>query len=59
MAIEKLKFKSKHDEWKFNNWTKEDIYEAYLSEHETRMTLTKELNKLHRKLAEVRHLVST
>lgn len=59
MEVCELKFKSKNDEWKYNNWKKSDIYEAYLLEYEARMTLSKELNRLNRKLAEVRHLVST
>ena len=54
MEVEKLKFRTKHDEWKYNNWTKDDIYKAYLTEYEARMLLSKELNKLNRKLAEIR-----
>ena len=59
MGAEKLKFKSKHDEWKYKQWTKDDLYKAYLLEYEARMTLSKELNRLNRKMAEIRHLVST
>jgi len=57
MAVEELTFKTKHDEWQYSNWTKDDIYKAYLLEYEARMTLSKECNRLNRKLAEVRHLV--
>ena len=49
-------FLTKHDEWQFNNWTKEQIYEAYLTEYKARMMLSKELNKLNRKLADIRHI---
>jgi len=51
-------FLTKHDEWQFNNWTKEQIYEAYLTEVETRKMLNKELNRLNRKLAEIRHMAA-
>ena len=51
-------FLTKHDEWQFNNWTKEQIYEAYLTEYNTRMMLSKELNKLNRKLADIRHMAA-
>jgi len=55
MEVKKLTFKTKHDEWKYNNWTKDDIYKAYLLEYEARMMLSKELNRLNRKLAEIRY----
>jgi len=55
MEVKKLTFKTKHDERKYDNWTKDDIYKAYLLEYEARMTLSKEVNKLNRILAEIRY----
>ena len=57
--VEKLKFKSKHDEWQYEQWTKDEVYQAYLSEYKTRMMLSKECNRLNRKLAEIRYAAST
>ena len=51
-------FSSKEEQEKFDSWTKEEIYEAYLAENQARVMLNKEVNKLKRKLAEVRYTVS-
>ena len=43
---------------RFNSWTKEQVYEAYLSERQARMNITVENNNLKRQLAEIRHMAS-
>ncbi len=44
------------DEKKFNEWSKEDIFKAYLIEVEVRQALNIQVNKLNRRLAEVKYL---
>jgi len=39
----------------YDNWSKEEIYEAYLVEHRTRLSLNKELNNERRKLKEMKY----
>jgi len=39
----------------YDNWSKEEIYEAYLAEHRTRLSLNKELNNERRKLKEMKY----
>jgi len=51
-------FTTKEDKQKFDNWTKETIYEAYLLEVEARLTLNKEVNRLNRRLAEIRFMAA-
>lgn len=41
----------------FDSWTKEQIYEAYLAENRARINLNKEVNKLRRKIAEIKHIM--
>jgi len=48
-------FLNKEDKEKYEKWTKQDIYEAYLAETEARKALNKEVNKLGRRLAEIRY----
>ena len=47
---------SPKEEALFNGWTKEQIYEAYLSEHEARVLLNQEVNRLGRRLAEIKFM---
>jgi len=49
-------FLTKEDEVKFNNWTKKEIYEAYLLEFIARKRIESEIIRLERKLAEIRFL---
>jgi hypothetical protein len=42
----------------FNSWTKEQIYEAYLSENITRKKLNKEVNDLKRKIISIRYSIN-
>ena len=51
-------FLTKEDEERYNKYTKEDIYKAYLLEVETRKRLNIEVNKLHRQMAELRYDLS-
>lgn len=51
-----LKF-NEEQQRQFDSWTKEQIYEAYLSENRARMNLNKEVNRLRRKIAEVKHIM--
>ena len=39
----------------YDSWSKLQIYEAYLSENETRQALNRELNRVYRLLAEIKH----
>ena len=48
-------FSNKKAQDKFDKWSKEDIYEAYLVENQARVALNKEVNRLSRKIAEIRH----
>ncbi len=48
-------FTDKKAQAKFDKWSKEDIYEAYLVEAESRAILNKEVNRLNRKIAEIRY----
>ena len=50
-------FISSEDQQAFDNYSKEQIYEAYLAEYQARKKLNAELNSVRRKMAEVRHLV--
>lgn len=45
---------AKEDKEKFDSWTKEQIYEAYLSEYEARRFLEQSNKRLERKLAKIR-----
>ena len=49
-------FLTKDDKDKFDKWTKEEIYEAYLAEVVLKHKLNKEVNRLGRKLAEIRFM---
>lgn len=40
----------------YDGWNKEDIYQAYLSEHKARVLLNQEVNRLGRRLAEIKFL---
>ena len=48
-------FLTKEDEDKYKKWTKKDIYEAYLTEVNTRKMLNTEVNRLLRQIAELKH----
>ena len=50
-------FSTKEDQEKFDTWTKEQIYEAYLLQVKANKQIIQERNNLRRKLAEVRYLV--
>jgi len=50
-------FKSKEDEARFNSYTKEQVYESYLTEYIARKKLEQEVFRLNRALAEIRYLV--
>lgn len=39
---------------KYNEWTKDQIYEAYVSEYNARIALNIEVNKLNRLIAEIK-----
>jgi len=47
-------FMTKEDQEEFDKYTKEQIYEAYLSEVDARKKLNDEVIKLNRLLAEIR-----
>lgn len=47
-------FSNKEDKEKFDKWTKEDIYKAYLLENTEKIRLNQEVNRLGRKIAEIR-----
>ena len=50
-------FLTKEDEARFNSYTKEQVYESYLTEYITRKKLEQEVIRLNRKLAEIRYAV--
>ncbi len=50
-------FLSDEDEARFNAYTKEQIYESYLTEYIARKKLEEEVIRLNRKLAEIRYAV--
>ena len=41
---------------KFNKWSKEDIYKAFIAENKVRVMLNQEVNRLGRRLAEIKFL---
>ena len=41
-----------NDKELYDSWTKQQVYEAYLSEHVSRKQLNKEVNELRRQLKE-------
>lgn len=49
-------FTDKEAQEKFDKWSKEDIYKAYLVENKARISLNKEVINLNRKLAEIRFI---
>ena len=49
-------FLTKEDKDTFDKYTKEQIYEAYLIEFKERERLNKEVNRLGRKLAEIKFM---
>lgn len=54
--MDDLEFKKEEDKVKYNSWSKEQIYRAYLSERETRVSLNIQINKTNRRLAEIKFL---
>lgn len=50
-------FLTEEDEARFNSYTKEQVYESYLTEYVTRKKLEQEVIRLNRKLAEIRYAV--
>ena len=50
-----LEFISEKDKEVFDTYTKEQIYIAYLEEREARVSLNIEMNRVNRKLAEIRY----
>jgi len=51
-----LTFLTKEDELQFDSWTKEQVYEAYLIEVEARKLANQEVNRLGRRLAEIKFM---
>ena len=49
-------FTTKEDQEKFNSWTKEQIYEAYLTEVSARKQLNSICNQQQRILARIKQL---
>ena len=47
---------TKDEQDQFNQWSKEQIYEAYLVEHRAKVVLNKEVNRLARQLAEIKFM---
>ena len=52
-------FLSDEDEARFNAYTKEQIYESYLTEYIARKKLEEEVIRLNRVLAEIRYAVKS
>jgi|SaaInlStandDraft_4_1057021.scaffolds.fasta_scaffold01837_5 hypothetical protein len=48
---------TEEEQEKLDSWTKEEIYEAYLTEYNARVLLNKEMNKQKLKLKEIEHSV--
>lgn len=40
---------------RYNNWTKEQVYEAFISENRARVNLSKEVAKLTRELVRLKY----
>ena len=55
--VETLTFLTKADKIRFEMWTKEQVYEAYLSEVVARKTLEQHNKLLNRQLAEARYIL--
>jgi len=53
MAEQSLMFLTENDKERYQSWSKEQIFEAYLSEHYARVELNIEVNRLNRKIAEI------
>ena len=51
-------FMSKKDKERYDSWTKEQVYEAYLSEREARVKLNIEVNATNRLVAEIKFMAS-
>lgn len=49
-------FTNTKDKEQFDNWSKEQIYEAYLLEHRARSELGRRVVQLERRIAEIRYL---
>ena len=54
-----LNFINAKDRETFESYTKGQVYEAYLTEREARITMNIQLNKTNRKLAEIKFLAGT
>ncbi len=50
-------FSTKEAQDKYDEWSKDDIYEAYLSENRLRVELNKEVNKLRRVIIDIKHAI--
>ena len=50
-----LKTLTAKERLKYDSWSKEDIYEAYVLEHKKSQELTKEIHRLNHILARIRH----
>ena len=53
---ETLEFLTEKDKDRYDSWSKPQIYEAYLSETHARVELNIEVNRLRRKLAEIKFM---
>ncbi len=49
-------FLTDEDEARFNSYTKEQIYESYLTEYIARKKLEEEVTLLKRRIAEIRYM---
>ena len=46
---------NKYEQEEFDSWTKEQVYEAYLSEYYARLKLNEQVNDLRRQLAKIKY----
>ena len=51
-------FMTEKDKERFDSWSKEQIYEAYLVEREARVNMNIKLNATNRLLAEIKFMAS-
>ena len=52
-----MKFNSKVDEDKYNQWSKQDIYLAYLSQVRATESVTVALNNANKEIARVKYVI--
>ena len=56
MFMDSLEFISTEDRERFDSWSKEQVYAAYLSERHARVAMNIELNRTNRRLAEIKYM---